>query len=296
MRSRSTRRQVPSRTDESCNRAGRRGRPGRMTVDAAGDLWVAIPTAAARSAGTPWMATSAGVLTSRLAKARAAPSAAPVSTGAYVTTATENWTAEQRSSRAGSRLGLRLDTDATGRPARRPPRSRVVVRVQSLNQVPPWQHPIVPNSIEGIAGLGFRDDRFLDRQPGSRGQVTFFIGGDRCDAHGRWICVTPDRSRSAVCWSWQRRNRSPKRGAVVSTVPDTTRGSLIGGIAEFASRYRLNSRRSIGGRVRVNAPADHIGRGSPSQPELLPADVVARHPVVASFASKARIIADGLHI
>jgi sugar lactone lactonase YvrE len=92
------------------------GAPDGMTVDADGDLWVAIygggrihrysPEGELRQAlHVPAMqSTSCAFAGSRLKLL-------------YVTTATENWSDEERRAEPGAGLVYRFDTDATGRPA-----------------------------------------------------------------------------------------------------------------------------------------------------------------------------------
>jgi sugar lactone lactonase YvrE len=91
------------------------GAPDGMTVDAAGDLWVAI-----YGAGQVRRYSSAGVLLEALTlPARQSTCCAFAGPGLhrlYVTTATEGWTAEQRRAEPAAGLVYRLDTDARGRP------------------------------------------------------------------------------------------------------------------------------------------------------------------------------------
>ena len=92
------------------------GAPDGMTVDAAGDLWVAI-----YGAGRVHRYTPAGILREvHRVPALQSTSCAFAGTGLhrlYVTTATEGWTDQQRRDDPGAGLVYRLDTDATGRPA-----------------------------------------------------------------------------------------------------------------------------------------------------------------------------------
>ena len=92
------------------------GAPDGMTVDAAGDLWVAI-----YGGGRVHRYAPDGSL--REVFRVPAPQTTCCAFGGpglhrlYVTTATENWTDEQRQMDPGAGLVYRLDTDATGRPA-----------------------------------------------------------------------------------------------------------------------------------------------------------------------------------
>jgi sugar lactone lactonase YvrE len=92
------------------------GAPDGMTVDAAGDLWVAI-----YGGGQVRRYSPEGVLReAHTVPARQSTCCAFAGPGLhwlYVTTATENWTDEQRSAEPAAGLVYRLDTDATGRPA-----------------------------------------------------------------------------------------------------------------------------------------------------------------------------------
>lgn len=96
--------------------AGSGAGPDGLTVDAAGDVWVAIFGGARVERYSP-----DGVLREALeVPARETTSCAFAGPGLnrlYVTTATENWTDEQRRAEPGAGLVYRLDTDATGRPA-----------------------------------------------------------------------------------------------------------------------------------------------------------------------------------
>lgn len=74
------------------------GAPDGMTVDAAGDLWVAV------YGGGRVRSTSCAF-------------AGPGLNRLYVTTATEDWSDEQRHAEPAAGLVYRFDTDATGRPA-----------------------------------------------------------------------------------------------------------------------------------------------------------------------------------
>jgi sugar lactone lactonase YvrE len=92
------------------------GAPDGMTVDAAGDLWVAI-----YGGGQVQRYSPDGVLLEMLhvpaQQSTCCAFAGPGLHRLYVTTATENWTAEQRKADPAAGLVYRLDTDATGRPA-----------------------------------------------------------------------------------------------------------------------------------------------------------------------------------
>jgi sugar lactone lactonase YvrE len=92
------------------------GAPDGMTVDAAGDLWVAI-----YGGGQVRRYSPEGTLREvRAIPARECTCCAFGGTGLtalYVTTATEKWTDEQRRAAPDAGLVYRLDTDATGRPA-----------------------------------------------------------------------------------------------------------------------------------------------------------------------------------
>jgi sugar lactone lactonase YvrE len=92
------------------------GAPDGLTVDAAGDLWVAI-----WGAGEVRQYTPDGNLKAVLQlPALQTTSCAFAGSGLhrlYVTTATEDWTEQQRRDDPAAGLVYRLDTDATGRPA-----------------------------------------------------------------------------------------------------------------------------------------------------------------------------------
>ncbi len=92
------------------------GAPDGLTVDAAGDLWVAV-----YGGGQVQRHSPAGALLEVLAvPARQSTCCAFAGPGLhrlYVTTATENWSDERRRSEPGAGLVYRLDTEATGRPA-----------------------------------------------------------------------------------------------------------------------------------------------------------------------------------
>jgi sugar lactone lactonase YvrE len=92
------------------------GAPDGMTVDAAGDLWVAV-----YGGGQVQRYSPDGVLRQVLAvPARQSTSCAFAGPGLnrlYVTTATEDWSDEQRRSEPASGLMYRFETEAIGRPA-----------------------------------------------------------------------------------------------------------------------------------------------------------------------------------
>jgi sugar lactone lactonase YvrE len=92
------------------------GAPDGMTVDAAGDLWVAIygggrvhrysPNGALRQA-----------LTLPAKQSTSCAFAGPGLNRLYVTTATEDWSEARRRAEPAAGLAYRFDTDATGLPA-----------------------------------------------------------------------------------------------------------------------------------------------------------------------------------
>jgi len=92
------------------------GAPDGMTVDAAGDLWVAIYGGAGVHRYSP-----DGVLRQVLSvpaqQSTCCAFGGPDLRRLYVTTATERWTDEQRRADPAAGLVYRLDTDATGRAA-----------------------------------------------------------------------------------------------------------------------------------------------------------------------------------
>ncbi len=92
------------------------GAPDGLTVDAAGDIWVAM-----WGTGRVHRYTADGRLRGELAvPAEQATSCAfggPGMSRLYVTTATEGWSDEQRRADAGAGLVYRFETDALGRPA-----------------------------------------------------------------------------------------------------------------------------------------------------------------------------------
>jgi sugar lactone lactonase YvrE len=92
------------------------GSPDGMTVDAAGDLWVAI-----YGGGRIHRYAPDGRLRQTLsvpaAQSTSCAFAGPGLHRLYVTTATEDWSDEQRRAEPAAGLVYHLDTDATGRPA-----------------------------------------------------------------------------------------------------------------------------------------------------------------------------------
>jgi len=92
------------------------GSPDGMTVDADGDLWVAV-----YGGGRVHRYSPDGVLRHALTvpagQSTCCAFAGPGLSRLYVTTATEGWTDEQRRADPAAGLVYRLDTDATGRPA-----------------------------------------------------------------------------------------------------------------------------------------------------------------------------------
>jgi sugar lactone lactonase YvrE len=92
------------------------GGPDGLTVDDTGDLWIAI-----FGGGRVQRYSPDGVLREEVpVPARETTSCAFAGPGLhrlYVTTATENWSDEQRRAEPGAGLTYRIDTDATGRPA-----------------------------------------------------------------------------------------------------------------------------------------------------------------------------------
>ena len=96
--------------------APKEGSPDGLTVDAAGDLWVAI-----YGGGEVRRYSPEGVLRQSLPvpaeQTTCCAFAGPELETLYVTTATEGWTDEQRRADPGAGLVYRLDTDAVGRPA-----------------------------------------------------------------------------------------------------------------------------------------------------------------------------------
>ena len=92
------------------------GTPDGMTVDGAGDLWVAIYGGGRIQRYSP----AGGLREELLVPALQSTSCAFAGPGLsrlYVTTATEGWSVEQRAAEPTAGLMYRLDTDASGRPA-----------------------------------------------------------------------------------------------------------------------------------------------------------------------------------
>ena len=92
------------------------GTPDGLTVDAAGDIWVAI-----YGGGRVRRYSPEGVLGEELfvpaAQSTSCAFAGRDLNRLYVTTATEGWSDEQRRAEPAAGLVYRFDTDATGRPA-----------------------------------------------------------------------------------------------------------------------------------------------------------------------------------
>jgi sugar lactone lactonase YvrE len=92
------------------------GAPDGMTVDADGDLWVAV-----YGAGRIHRYSPDGALRQVLAvpakQTTSCAFAGPALRWLYVTTATEGWSDEQRRGEPAAGVVYRFDTDATGRPA-----------------------------------------------------------------------------------------------------------------------------------------------------------------------------------
>ena len=92
------------------------GAPDGMTVDSAGDLWVAV-----YGGGRVHRYSPDGVLRHALTvpagQSTCCAFAGPGLSRLYVTTATEGWSDEQRRAEPAAGLVYRLDTDATGLPA-----------------------------------------------------------------------------------------------------------------------------------------------------------------------------------
>jgi sugar lactone lactonase YvrE len=92
------------------------GDPDGLTVDADGDLWVAI-----YGGGRVHRYAPGGALRQEFffpaGQTMSCAFAGPGLNRLYVTTATENWSDEQRRAEPAAGLTYRLDTDAVGRPA-----------------------------------------------------------------------------------------------------------------------------------------------------------------------------------
>jgi sugar lactone lactonase YvrE len=92
------------------------GAPDGMTIDAAGDLWVAIYGGGRVNRYTPeGSLREVYVLPAR--QCTCCAFGGPGLHRLYVTTATEDWTEGQRRAEPAAGLVYRFDTDATGRPA-----------------------------------------------------------------------------------------------------------------------------------------------------------------------------------
>jgi sugar lactone lactonase YvrE len=92
------------------------GTPDGLTVDADGDLWVAIFGGGRVRRYSPEGALREELLVPALETTSCA-FAGPGLHRLYVTTATENWSDEERRAEPAAGLTYRFDTDATGRPA-----------------------------------------------------------------------------------------------------------------------------------------------------------------------------------
>lgn len=92
------------------------GAPDGMTVDASGDLWVAIYGGGRVHRYSPEGALRE-VLEVPAEQSTCCAFGGPDLRRLYVTTATENWTDEQRRAEPAAGVVYRFETDATGRPA-----------------------------------------------------------------------------------------------------------------------------------------------------------------------------------
>ena len=92
------------------------GAPDGMTVDAAGDLWVAIYGGGQIRRYSP-DGELRQVVTIPAEQTTSCAFAGPRLNRLYVTTATENWSDEQRRAEPAAGLAYRCETDATGLPA-----------------------------------------------------------------------------------------------------------------------------------------------------------------------------------
>lgn len=92
------------------------GAPDGMTVDASGDLWVAIYGGGRVHRYSPEGALRE-VLEVPAEQSTCCAFGGPDLQRLYVTTATENWTDEQRRAEPAAGVVYRFETDATGRPA-----------------------------------------------------------------------------------------------------------------------------------------------------------------------------------
>ena len=92
------------------------GAPDGMTVDAAGDLWVAIYGGGCVNRYAPDGSLRAAYPIPAL-QCTCCAFGGPDLRRLFVTTATEGWTDDQRRAEPAAGLVYRFDTDATGRPA-----------------------------------------------------------------------------------------------------------------------------------------------------------------------------------
>jgi len=92
------------------------GSPDGMTIDADGDLWVAVYGGGCVQRYSP-DGELRQVMTVPARQTTCCAFAGPGLNRLYVTTATEGWSDEQRRAHPSAGLVYRLDTDATGRPA-----------------------------------------------------------------------------------------------------------------------------------------------------------------------------------
>ena len=92
------------------------GAPDGMTVDAAGDLWVAIYGGGCVQRFSP-DGELRQVLSVPAEQTTSCAFAGPGLHWLYVTTGTEGWSEHDRAAEPGAGVVYRLDTDATGRPA-----------------------------------------------------------------------------------------------------------------------------------------------------------------------------------
>ncbi len=92
------------------------GAPDGLTVDAAGDLWVAVYGGGCVQRYSPEGALRE-TLTVPAAQSTSCAFAGPGLHRLYVTTATENWSDAQRRAQPAAGRVYRFDTDTTGRPA-----------------------------------------------------------------------------------------------------------------------------------------------------------------------------------
>jgi sugar lactone lactonase YvrE len=92
------------------------GTPDGLTVDASGDIWVAIYGGGRVHRYSP-DGSLQETLTVPAAQCTSCAFAGPELNRLYVTTATEGWSDEERRAQPAAGLVYRFDTDATGRPA-----------------------------------------------------------------------------------------------------------------------------------------------------------------------------------